>query len=61
MQGIAHFKSLPNPNQGVTSPKATECEPFNLSVGKAGGGQRCNAVHMERVFQQGASEVSTGK
>lgn len=36
LQGTARLKSLSNPNWGVTSPKATECEPFNLSACRKG-------------------------
>lgn len=36
MQGTAHFKSSLNPNGGVTSPKATECEPSKFSVSRKG-------------------------
>lgn len=52
MQGTAHFKSSLNPNGGVTSPKATECEPSKFSVSRKGADmQYC--THRESLLTGG--------
>lgn len=58
MQRTAYFKSSLNPNGGVTAPKATECEPFKLSVSRKGADMQytqkeCfNRVPQKRVLEK---------